>query len=407
MSAIEKNDETAGRQTRRVRQRKDRLLRWGLLATVLVAVTGIGLWHQRAGSPKPVGVDALCPFGGLETFWSLVTTGALLQRIAVSSVVLLLIAVVLAVVFGRAFCGYLCPLGFLQELFGKLRRLFGMKRQAQLPARLDRPARWLKYALLVVIALWTWSAAGLVIRAYDPWAAWMHVSSAELLSEFGIGAAVLVLSLVASVVYERFFCRYLCPMGALLGTLKPLSLFHVRRDTKSCIGCGACDMACPMGIQVSETSSVDSAECISCNECVNACPVAGVLEVGMKAGARDGAGKRKALSVRTMVVTMLAIITIGIAGATVTGSFAWTMPSAAESVGGQGEDGRVDAEAIKGWMTMEEVAKAAGIDPARLGEAFGVPEADLGKPMKDITGTYGFDVEQVREHVEAAVTTAP
>ena len=117
------------------------------------------------------------------------------------------------------------------------------------------------------------------MRPYDPWVAWAHLTSAELLTEFGIGLTVLIVSLVGSLVYERFFCKYLCPTGALLGLLAKVSFFRIKRDAGTCIDCGLCDRACPMNVEVATAAVVTSSECISCNECVNVCPVAGALEV--------------------------------------------------------------------------------------------------------------------------------
>lgn len=395
-----------GRQRSDARRRqKNRTVRLAILAVVAIGLTVLSVWHQRGGLIKPVGVDALCPFGGIETLWSLIAAGSIIQKVAASSVVLLIMAMVTALIFGRTFCGYLCPLGALQEFVGKLRRLLGIKSRAVLPAAMDRYARWLKYVVLAIVVLWSWSAASLVIRAFDPWVAWTHLTSVEVIAEFSVGLGILVVALVASVAYDRFFCKYLCPMGAFLALLKPLSFFRVQRDLEACTSCGACDRACPMNITVSATQEVRSAECISCNECVNACPVGGALTVGRRSGDRV-----KTISVKAMIVAVLAITALGIGGASVAGLFQWTMPTAAEALSAP-SGGSVDAEQIKGSMSMAEVASAAGIAPAEFTQRFGVKTGDLTRPMKEITSVYGFDVEEVREFVEqragADATDAP
>ncbi len=145
-----------------------RRVRWAVLAVVLVAITVIGYLHQTAATGKPAGVDALCPFGGLETAFSLITSGYLLKRVALSSVILLGAVLAVAVVFRRSFCGQICPLGFIQEMFGGLgRRIF--RRRFTLPAWLDRPARYLKYVVLVVFIGLAWTTADPRDRPYDPW----------------------------------------------------------------------------------------------------------------------------------------------------------------------------------------------------------------------------------------------
>lgn len=367
-------------------QKRNRMVRLGVLIAGLIVITVLGYLHQH-GTTKPAGVDALCPFGGIETFWSLVTSGALLQRIAVSSVVLLGAVVLVAVVFRRSFCGYICPLGAIQELFGKLgRKLFGKRFKLEVPAAIDRPARYLKYVVLAGIALWTWQAGALVIRAYDPWVAYMHLSSSELLAEFSIGAAILGITVVGSLLYDRFFCKYACPMGAFLGLITRFSLFKVRRNEDLCIDCGLCDKACGLNVKVSTATTVTSPECINCNECVNACPVQGALEVS--AGKQPE--RRTVLSPMMVLGAVGVIIAATIGLATAAGAFAWTVPSLSETVEQSG--GTFDVNEIKGRMSFMEISEATGIPAEEFQTRFGISAAEMETPIKDLTATYGFDV---------------
>ncbi len=385
----------------RAKQGTSRIIRFAVLIAGLVVITALGLLHQ-AGGIKIVGVDALCPFGGIETLWTLVSSGVFVKQIAASSVILLAVVLVIAVVFRRSFCGSICPLGALQELFGKVGKAVWRRKRPQVPVAIDKPARYLKYVLLVVAAVWSWQAGALVIRPYDPWVAWMHLSSAEVFAEFSIGLAVLGVSLVGSMVYERFFCKYLCPMGGFLGAISRFSIFKVRRNEPTCIDCGACDKACPVNIKVSQVAVVESPECINCNECVDACPVKGTLEVSTKA---SGSGKRTVLTPLQVLGSVVAIIAVLIAAATAVGSFAWTLPSLAESASTNG--GAVNVDDIRGSMSFEEVATATGIPGSAFRERFKVTEADMAVPMKDIAETYGFDVQtDVRAFVSEQLATA-
>jgi polyferredoxin len=395
--------ESSGRYQRsdRGRQHLSRAVRFAILMAGLVIITAIGLLHQYGGI-KIVGVDALCPFGGIETLWTLVTAGVFVKQIAASSVILLGVVVVLALLFRRSFCGSICPLGALQELVGKIGKAIWPRTRPQMPLAIDRPARYLKYVILAVFAVWSWQAAALVIRPYDPWVAWMHLSSAEVLAEFSIGLAILGVSLVGSIVYERFFCKYLCPMGGLLGAISRVSLFKVRRQEATCIDCGLCDRACPVNIKVSEVAVVESAECVNCNECVNACPVKDTLEVSTKASA---SGRRTVLTPLQVLGSVIAIIAVLVAAATAVGSFSWTLPSLAASASASG--GAFSVDAIRGSMTFQEVSVATGIPGSAFRERFKVTEADMTVPMKDIAEMYGFDVHtDVREFVSARLATA-
>ena len=385
----------------RVKQGRNRVIRFAVLIAGLVIITAIGLLHQEGGL-KIVGVDALCPFGGIETLWTLISSGVFVKQIAASSLILLGVVLVIAVMFRRSFCGSICPLGALQELFGKVGKAIWRRKRPQVPAAIDRPARYLKYVVLVVAAVWSWQAAELVIRPYDPWVAWMHLSSAEVLTSFSVGLAVLVVSIVGSIVYERFFCKYLCPMGGFLGAISRFSLFKVRRNEPTCIDCGLCDKACPVNIKVSRVAVVESPECINCNECVNACPVKDTLQVSTKA---TRSGKRTVLTPLQVLGSVIAIIAMLIAAATAVGSFAWTLPSLAESATTNG--GAVNVDDIRGSMSFEEVAAATGIPGSAFRDRFKVTEADMAVPMKDISETYGFDVHtDVREFVTEQLATA-
>lgn len=391
-------------RTDRGKQRLQKALRLGVLVGLLALVTGIGVLHQYGGV-KPVGVDALCPFGGIETLGTLITSASLVSKIAVSSVVLLGATVLLALLFQRAFCGYLCPLGGMQDMFGWLGKVvFKGRKRPQVPAAVDRWARYLKYGVLAFAAIGTWLAAegllagfgfepgsALVIRPYDPWVAWMHLSSAEVFAEFSIGLVILGVSLVGSLVYERFFCKYLCPMGAFLGLAGKLSFFKVRRNAETCIDCTACDKACPVNIKVSEADVVTSAECISCNECVNSCPVKDTLVVAPKTGT--------AMKTGTVFASVLGIMAAVVVGATLLGGFEWTLvtpQAAAAEAAAQGVT--FDVAEIKGSWTFVDAATATGVPAQAIKAKFGITDAEMASQIKDVAPAKGFDVHtDVRE----------
>lgn len=374
-------------------QKRSRLVRRIILAATLVFATGMAIGHQYSGALgfKPVGVDGLCPFGGLETLYSLFAGGTLLRRVAMSSVVLLVGSVLLALVFRRSFCGQICPLGALQGIFGWLRTK-NMRKRPTVSVSIDRVARYLKYALLVFFGVWTWWAADLVMRPYDAWAAWAHITSPEVFAEFGVGLAVLGVSLAGSFIYDRFFCKYVCPMGAFLALLSKVSFLGIKRDAATCIDCGKCDTACPMNIEVSTVSTVTSSECISCNECVNACPVAGALEVKPTVGTNRGS---LTSLVTTALVAGLFVGTILLARAG--GLMSFVQPTVSQAVEQAG--GVFDTALIKGSTPMTEIIDATGIPAQAFMDEFGVSEADLSRPIKEIKDSYGFSPHEVRTWV--------
>ena len=134
-------------RTDRSAQKRSRMLRWSVLGVVLVGMTAIVTAHQYvAGAGKPVGVDALCPFGGVETLYSLIAGAGFVEKTAASALVLLVGMLGMALVMRRSFCGQICPLGALQGLFGSIGgRLF--RKRPEIPKAIDRPARFLKYGI--------------------------------------------------------------------------------------------------------------------------------------------------------------------------------------------------------------------------------------------------------------------
>jgi polyferredoxin len=362
--------------------------------TVLIAIlalsTTLGILHQVSGV-KPVSVDALCPFGGIESLWSVISSGTLLAKIGWSSFILLGATLLAAFLFRRAFCGNFCPLGTLQELFGWLgKKLFG--KTYRVPEALDRWLRYLKYVVLVVFVALTIMLGTLAIRPYDPWVAYHHLLDDELFAEFLVGVIILLLTVVGSLVYDRFFCKYLCPMGAALTPFSKAGLFKIKRQAHSCINCGACDRVCPVNLPVSQLDVVKDAECLDCDACVNVCPVKDTLVIeGPK-------GRRISPLARTLgtIGIFVGVMAIG----TAAGPFQWTMKSIEEHTEEQG--GVFDPEAIKGSDTWETVIKLSGIPKEAFLERFKIAEADLSHPIKEKAHAPGstYDTEAVREWVK-------
>ena len=375
-------------------RQRARWVRWIVLGIVLAGTTVIVTAHQTgSGSGRLASVDFLCPFGGLETLYSLLIGDGFLKHTAASSVILLAGMLVMALIYRRSFCGTICPLGTLQGIFGAAGRKL-LRRRFAVPLSVDRVARYLKYVVLAVFAVWTWQAAELVLRPYDPWVAWAHLTSGDLLTTYLVGFIVLLVALAGSLLYDRFFCKYLCPAGALLALFSRFSVLGIRRDASTCIDCGRCDKACMMNVEVATADVVTSSECISCNECVNACPVKGALTVQAPA--------RKRFSALASTAVVAAVLVAIVGGATLAGDFQWRQPGLAEAKAQSGSAGgsAFDTSLVKGNTTLQEIADATGIPAEELTAAFGVPAGELGKPISEIKDAYGFTPEDVRAWLE-------
>jgi polyferredoxin len=158
-----------------------------------------------------------------------------------------------------------------------------------LPRWLDIGLRSLKYILLalfayVVIAM---SVDGIHAFLESPYGIIADVKMLNLFRLMGTTTAIVLGVLaVASVFMQNFWCRYLCPYGALMGLAALFSPLRIRRDEKLCIDCAKCAKACPSHLPVDVLVQIRSAECLGCMECVNVCPAEGALDMKVLARRR-------------------------------------------------------------------------------------------------------------------------
>lgn len=232
--------------------------------------------------------EAYCPFGGLETLYQFITGGnSFISHAHLSNIVMLIAVLVVALLFRSAFCGWICPLGFFQDimhLFSKFlqKRIPGLRHwivslgnHSRVLHVLDRYLRFVKYLVLI------WAIGGasyfgvMVFRDYDPWAAFLNL----LEFSFTPGLIVLIVTLLASFFIERPWCRYACPLGAVSGLVGKLSPAYIKRNPEVCTSCKLCTRSCPMGLKVHSVDTIKSVDCVSCLECVGTCPQKGALEV--------------------------------------------------------------------------------------------------------------------------------
>lgn len=249
---------------------------------VLIALIAIN--HTLAESGQAISflssasLHAVCPFGGVVTIYQFVTAGTFVQKIHQSAFVLMIVGFLLALLFGPVFCGWVCPLGTVQEWFASIgRRLFKKRRYNHfIPAKIDRPLRYLRYLVLAWVLYMTATSGTLIFAEYDPYFALFNFWTSEV--AIG-GLVVLGLTLAASLFVERPWCKYACPYGAVLGLTNLFRVFSIRRSASTCRMDGACDITCPMNINVSAKSIVRDHQCISCMECTSEarCPVAGTV----------------------------------------------------------------------------------------------------------------------------------
>lgn len=270
-------------------KKKVKVRRWIQIAffalAALIAVNHT-LAEEGGGIPfvAEASLHAVCPFGGVVTLYNLVTTGTFVQKIHESSLVLMIIVTIAAILVGPVFCGWICPFGTFQEWFSTLgRKIFKKKFNYFIPYKFDKYLRFLRYLVLIwVVGMTAWSGS-LIFSDYDPYYALFQFWTGEVAIS---GFIVLFLVVLLSLFMERPFCKYACPYGAVLGLFNFVRIFALRRNADTCISCKACDKVCPMNIPVSNKSKVMNHQCISCFQCTSSdgvCPVGETLEFNTNA----------------------------------------------------------------------------------------------------------------------------
>ena len=245
---------------------------------VFIALVSINHTLAESGGGIPLlssaSLHSLCPFGGVVTIYQFATVGTFVQKIHESAFVLMAIGFVLAILFGPVFCGWVCPLGTIQEWVAKWgKKLFKRRYNHFVPARIDNVLRYARYMVLAWVVYVTATSGTLIFAEYDPYFALFNFWS----SEVAIGGLVILgLTLILSLFVERPWCKYACPYGAVLGITNLFRVFQIRRAESTCKADGACSIMCPMNIPVDTVKTVRDHQCISCLECTSeaVCPVA-------------------------------------------------------------------------------------------------------------------------------------
>ncbi|MEI9971174.1 MAG: 4Fe-4S binding protein [Ignavibacteriota bacterium] len=233
---------------------------------------------QMGWASRPPGVEGWLPIAALMNLKVLLATSEVPQ-LHPAGMFLLIAFVAISWLARKSFCSWLCPVGTVSEYLWRIgRQAFG--RNFQLPRWLDLALRGLKYLLLGLFASAVASMSVPAIQAFlgGPYGVLDDVKMLNFFRFLSVtGGLAIALLVVASIFVQNFWCRYLCPYGALMGLAALASPLRIRRDPAVCIDCGKCSTACPSALPVAQLVTIRSAECTGCMQCVVACPAAGAL----------------------------------------------------------------------------------------------------------------------------------
>jgi NAD-dependent dihydropyrimidine dehydrogenase PreA subunit len=269
--------------------------------------------------------ERYCPFGGISSFFSKLNQDTMSCNMSETQLLLGLGLLLGAVFIGKLFCSYVCPIGTFTEWIGRLGDKLKIRRE--MPAKLDRYMRLLKYVLLFITLYVTMTTSELFCKEFDPYFASANLfSNNDIVLYFAIPA--FIITIVGALFFRLFWCKYLCPLGAvtnifmnvvgaglviiiflaanflgahlslvwLIGGLVLVGLVNelgfmksfflpvpkISRNENKCTDCGLCDDKCPQGIKISQTPVVNHVDCNLCTDCVYTCPLKNVLTVNKK-----------------------------------------------------------------------------------------------------------------------------
>ena len=296
------------------------LLQWGVLGAIIVFLTGI------IPSETAVDPEAYCPMGGLQALATYLANNSL--PCSMSSVqVMMGIALAAAVVlFSKLFCAFICPLGTVQDLLSKARKALHLKAlKIRTGSVADKILRIIKYAVLFWVFYMTVEASELFCKNLDPY----YAVATGFKGEITLWMSIVSISVIilGSFFINMFWCRYLCPLGAISNSLKfwvwigvlfgvyyaanavganipwavllgafcivgyvleianskpKFQILHVTKDDNVCNNCGLCAKKCPYHIDIKSfhAGKVNHVDCTLCGECVAACST-GALNIGL------------------------------------------------------------------------------------------------------------------------------
>lgn len=287
------------------------LLQWGVLAALAAFLLIPG--------KDPANPEAYCPMGGLQALTTFFVRGSLPCSMSMVQIVMGIALAAAVVLFSKLFCGYLCPLGTVQDLLMKLRNTIGWRGIVVKNGTVaDKVLRVIKYVLLFWIFYSTATASELFCKNLDPYYAVATGFKGEItlwMSLISVAAVILCGFMV-----NMFWCKYLCPLGAISNSLKfwvwivilaaayyllravgvnvpwwallaafcvvgylleilcgkpRLQVLHIMKNDSKCTHCGLCTKACPYGIDVADcrAGAVKAVDCTLCGECTAVCPV--------------------------------------------------------------------------------------------------------------------------------------
>ena len=211
-------------------------------------------------------------FSELKNIYEMVTKGNFNFLSSYQSLIEVIVIIPLTIVLGRFFCGWMCAFGTFNDVLHMISKNI-FKINIKVDEKVDNALKYLKYVVLAAIIVISWIMGSTILKATSPWDAFAQLTSfPNITVPLTIGLLVLLLITVGAFFIERFFCRYLCPLGAIFSIVSKVSIFKINKPKKDCGKCRLCTNNCSMGLDLYKKNNVHGGDCINCFKCVETCP---------------------------------------------------------------------------------------------------------------------------------------
>lgn len=250
---------------------------------LLIMAAGYYL-HQAILLLPTLGINALqYRFPSLEGFLPISATVGLkhllyrgeFDPIHPAGLTILLLAITSSILLKRGFCSHICPIGTISEYTYKIRSFF-YKSKVTLPSTLNyllMVPKYLLIAFLLFAVFIEMQADEIVFFIHSPYNMIAEVKMMYFFAEPSLlTIKVLTALVILSMLIQNFWCRFLCPYGALLSFFSLFSPISITRNAEQCISCKTCDKVCPSQLRICAAENVSSIECTLCQNCITSCP---------------------------------------------------------------------------------------------------------------------------------------
>jgi uncharacterized protein with FMN-binding domain/polyferredoxin len=211
-------------------------------------------------------------FSELRAVYQMIIRGNFNFLQALPSLVEFVAVMLLTIIAGRWFCGWMCAFGAYNDLIYFIsKKIF--KRKFKVDEKVDSILKYVKYIILIFIIIISWTIGSNILGSTSPWDVFGQITNlSTVISNLLIGLILLVLITIGAFFIERFFCRYLCPLGAVFAIVSRIGITKINKPKADCGKCRACTMNCSMGLQLYKIDGAKGGDCINCLKCTEVCP---------------------------------------------------------------------------------------------------------------------------------------